>query len=155
MSLSTFSGDFIDVALSQLGASKIKVVSGKQHVVNFDLGDGLNLTYLFTLTNENRCYLQRARPYPMVQGRFASVEEILQFIARDHQAFRNAHNSHHYQAFLDTARKTQSLTHSMEELFITHNISGDDLALLHSQCAQLVDLIDQIKARSPEVLCEE
>ena len=41
MSLSTFSGDFIDTALSQLGASRIKVVSGKQHVVDFDLGEGL------------------------------------------------------------------------------------------------------------------
>ena len=40
MSLSTFSGDFIDTALSQLGASRIKVVSGKQHVVDFDLGEG-------------------------------------------------------------------------------------------------------------------
>ena len=71
MSLSTFSGDFIDTALSQLGASRIKVVSGKQHVVDFDLGEGLTLTYIFTITNENRCYLQRARPYPMVQGRLA------------------------------------------------------------------------------------
>lgn len=68
MSLSTFSGDFIDTALSQLGASRIKVVSGKQHVVDFDLGEGLTLTYIFTITNENRCYLQRARPYPMVPG---------------------------------------------------------------------------------------
>ena len=57
MSLSTFSGDFIDTALSQLGASRIKVVSGKQHVVDFDLGEGLTLTYIFTITNENRCYL--------------------------------------------------------------------------------------------------
>lgn len=79
MSLSTFSGDFIDTALSQLGASRIKVVSGKQHVVDFDLGEGLTLTYIFTITNENRCYLQRARPYPMVQGRLASTEEVLQF----------------------------------------------------------------------------
>ena len=88
MSLSTFSGDFIDTALSQLGASRIKVVSGKQHVVDFDLGEGLTLTYIFTITNENRCYLQRARPYPMVQGRLASTEEVLQFIARDRQAFQ-------------------------------------------------------------------
>ena len=99
MSLSTFSGDFIDTALSQLGASRIKVVSGKQHVVDFDLGEGLTLTYIFTITNENRCYLQRARPYPMVQGRLASTEEVLQFIARDRQAFQNARRSRNYSTF--------------------------------------------------------
>ena len=101
MSLSTFSGDFIDTALSQLGASRIKVVSGKQHVVDFDLGEGLTLTYIFTITNENRCYLQR------------------------------------------------------EELFITHNLSPEDLALLHQQGDRLTALMDEIRARSPEVSCEE
>ena len=155
MSLSTFSGDFIDTALSQLGASRIKVVSGKQHVVDFDLGEGLTLTYIFTITNENRCYLQRARPYPMVQGRLASTEEVLQFIARDRQAFQNARRSRNYSTFLDTARKTLALTHKMEELFITHNLSPEDLALLHQQGDRLTSLMDEIRARSPEVSCEE
>lgn len=154
MSLSTFSGDFIDTTLSQLGASRIKVVSGKQHVVDFDLGEGLTLTYIFTITNENRCYLQRARPYPMVQGRFASTEEILHFIARDRQAFQNARRSRNYNAFLDTARKTLSLTHTMESLFITHNLSPEDLSLLHQQVDQLTSLMDEIRTRSPEVTCE-
>lgn len=63
MSLSTFSGDFIDTALSQLGASRIKVVSGKQHVVDFDLGEGLTLTYIFTITNENRAPLLSIRQH--------------------------------------------------------------------------------------------
>ena len=148
MSLSTFSGDFIDTALSQLGASRIKVVSGKQHVVDFDLGEGLTLTYIFTITNENRCYLQRARPYPMVQGRLASTEEVL-------QAFQNARRSRNYSTFLDTARKTLALTHKMEELFITHNLSPEDLALLHQQGDRLTALMDEIRARSPEVSCEE
>ena len=153
MSLSTFSGDFIDTALSQLGASRIKVVSGKQHVVDFDLGEGLTLTYIFTITNENRCYLQRARPYPMVQGRLASTEEVLQFIARDRQAFQNARRSRNYSTFLDTARKTLARTHKMEELFITHNLSPEDLALLHQQGDRLTALMDEIRARSPDVSC--
>lgn len=154
MSVSTFSSDFIHTALTQMGASKIRVVSGKQHVVTFDLGDGLELTYVFTVTNENRCYLQRARPYPMLQGRFASTEEILQFIQRDYRAFLNARKSRNYGTFLDMARKTLTLTQKMEELFITHNLSAEDFTLLHQQCDQFADLMDQVAHRSPEIYCE-
>ena len=58
MSQSIFSGDFADLSLGQLGASKIKTVNGQQHVVHFDLGEGKELVYVFSVTNENRCYLQ-------------------------------------------------------------------------------------------------
>ena len=84
-------------------------------ILTWGRGAYLDLTS-FTITNENRCYLQRARPYPMVQGRLASTEEVLQFIARDRQAFQNARRSRNYSTFLDTARKTLALTHKMEEL---------------------------------------
>ena len=55
MSQSIFSGDFVDLSLGQLGASKIKTVNGQQHVVHFDLGEGKDLVYVFSVTNENRC----------------------------------------------------------------------------------------------------
>ena len=41
MSVSTFSSDFVHTALIQMGANQIKVVSGKQMVITFDLGNGL------------------------------------------------------------------------------------------------------------------
>ena len=93
MSVSTFSSDFVHTALTQMGASQIKVVSGKQMVATFDLGDGLDLVYVLSVSNENKCFLQRARPYPMVHGQFASTEEILPFIERDYHAFLNARNA--------------------------------------------------------------
>lgn len=85
MSVSTFSSDFVHTALIQMGANQIKVVSGKQMVITFDLGNGLDLVYVLSVSNENKCFLQRARPYPMVHGKFASTEEILPFIERDYQ----------------------------------------------------------------------
>ena len=144
MSQSIFSGDFIDVTLGQMGASKIKTVNGQQHVVYFDLGEGKELVYVFSVTNENRCYLQRAKPYPMVQVRFASTEETLQYIAKDYEAFRNAHHSRKYEDFVDIAHKTIALTQRMEDLFITHNVSDEDMARLHK-------LMEEIHSRSPEV----
>ena len=43
----------------------------------------------------------------------------------------------------------------MEELFITHNLSPEDLARLPQQGDRLTALMDEIRARSPEVSCEE
>ena len=151
MSQSIFSGDFIDLTLGQLGASKIKTVSGQQHIVHFDLGEGKELLYVFSITNENRCYLQRAEPYPMTKGYFASTEETLQYIDRDYKAFQNARKSRKYQDFVDIAHKTISLTERMEDLFITHNISTEDMARLHQETDRLTKLMEEIHSRSPEV----
>lgn len=114
MSVSTFSSDFVHTALIQMGANQIKVVSGKQMVITFDLGNGLDLVYVLSVSNENKCFLQRARPYPMVHGKFASTEEILPFIERDYHAFLNARNSRNYGTFVDVARKTLALTQKKE-----------------------------------------
>lgn len=151
MSFSTFSGDFIDTTLYQLGASKIKVVGGKQHVADFDFGDGPSLTYIFTITNENRFYLQRARPYPMVHGRFASEKEIIAFIKKDSRAFLNARNSRNYQNFVETARDVLSLTEEVEQLFMNQNVSQEDLSALHQECTALKALIHQVAQHSPAI----
>ena len=90
----------------------------------------------------------------MVHGQFASTEEILPFIERDYHAFLNARNSRNYSTFVDVARKTLALTQKMEELFITHNLSPEDLALLHAQCDQLDTLMTEVARRSPEIYCE-
>ena len=151
MSLSTFSSDFTDTALLQLGASKIKVVSGKQHVVDFDLEGAGKLTYVFTITNEHRYYLQRVRPYPMVQGRFAGVEEIVSFIARDARAFQAARQSKNYQNFVDSTRDALALAGDLEQLFLAHNVSPKDLSALREEFSRLRALIHSMGDASPAV----
>ena len=151
MSFSTFTSDFIDTTLYQLGASSIKVVNGKQHVVDFILGEDLKVTYIFTITRENRFYLQRAYPYPMQQGRFSNEREIIDFIAKDCQAFRNAMNSKNYQTFVDSARNALALTEDLERLFMHRNVSREDLTALHNQCSQLRALIQDIYDKSPVI----
>ena len=69
-----------------MGANQIKVVSGKTDGNHLILGNGLDLVYVLSVSNENKCFLQRARPYPMVHGKSASTEEILPFIERDYHA---------------------------------------------------------------------
>ena len=151
MSLSTFSSDFIDTTLYQLGASSIKVVNGKQHVVDFFLDDDLKVTYIFTITRENRFYLQRAHPYPMVHGRFSNEHEIIDFIAKDCAAFRNAMNSKNYHTFVDSARNALSLAEDLEQLFLKRNVSKEDLAALHDDCSRLRASIKEIYEKSPAI----
>ena len=83
--------------------------------------------------------------------RFASTEETLHYIAKDYSAFQNARKSRKYQDFVDIAHKTIALTQRMEDLFITHNISTEDMALLHQQTDRLTKLMEEIHSRSPEV----
>ncbi len=151
MSLPTFSSDFIDTTLYQLGATSIKVVNGKQHVVDFVLGEDMKVTYLFTITRENRFYLQRAWPYPMVHGRFSNEKEIIDFIARDSQAFRRAVNSRNYPQFVENVRCALSLTEDLEGLFLRRNIRGEDLSTLHEAFDDLRGLIREIADRSPNI----
>lgn len=151
MSFSTFTSDFIDTTLYQLGASSIKVVNGKQHVVDFILSDDMKVTYIFTITRENRFYLQRAQPYPMVHGRFSDEHEIIDFIAKDFNAFRNAMNSKNYQTFVESARNALSLTEDLERLFMHRNVSKEDLTALHEGCSSLRALIKEIYDKSPVI----
>ena len=53
--------------------------------------------------------------------------------------------------FVDIAHKTIALTQRMEDLFITHNISTEDMALLHQETDRLTKLMEEIHSRSPEV----
>ena len=154
MSISTFRGDFINVSLHQLDVSKIKAVSGKQFVVNFDLENSYKLTYVFSVTSEKRFYLQRVEPYPMVHGEFSSETDVMDFIKRDSAAFRNARNSRNYPGFVDTIHNMLALTENAEQLFIGRNVSKEDLALLQQECGRLGTLIQEIGSRSPAILPE-
>ena len=127
MGLTTFSGDFVDVGLRQLGAEKIKVVNGKVHIVDFDLGDGLEVTYVFSITKEQKFFLQRSNPYPMIHGKFANEKEIILFIKKDIAAFRNAKKSSNFRPFVKAVRDTWSLMEEVETLFINRNVATEDL----------------------------
>lgn len=137
MSLPTFSSDFIDTTLYQLGATTIKVVNGKQHVVDFVLDEDIKITYLFTVTRENRYYLQRAEPYPMVHGRFSDWREIIDFIAKDIKAFQWVVECGQYPQCVENVRCALSLAEDVEKIFLQHHLEPEDLEDLQVLCGQL------------------
>ena len=76
MNQNTVTGDYININLRQLGATSIKEFNSIMHIAEFDLGDGLIVSYVFNITRHNKYFLQRMQPYAMVHGKFAS-ESVL------------------------------------------------------------------------------
>ena len=151
MGLSTFRGDYIDAALRQQDATKISVVSGHQHVAYFDLGDDFQVVYVFDITAENRFFLQRAAPYPMLHARFTEEKEMLAFIKKDLRAFRNAKRSSNFDQFIGSVCEFTTLGRDLERLFMEHNVSREDLAVLRARGAELRALLQEVERRSPEL----
>ena len=49
MNQNTVTGDYININLRQLGATSIKEFNSIMHIAEFDLGDGLIVSYVFNI----------------------------------------------------------------------------------------------------------
>ena len=54
MNQNTVTGDYININLRQLGATSIKEFNSIMHIAEFDLGDGLIVSYVFNITRHNK-----------------------------------------------------------------------------------------------------
>ena len=83
MFTTTFSGELINVALRQLGATRIvETRNGIMYKVEFKLSDDLTVTYVFDVTKHDKYYIQRIAPYPISHGDFASADEVIECALR-------------------------------------------------------------------------
>ena len=128
MFTTTFSGELINVALRQLGATRIvETRNGIMYKVEFKLSDELTVTYVFDVTKHDKYYIQRIAPYPISHGDFASADEVIEFVRRDITKFRNAMQSHNFPKFLETAHAMVRFTHAVELMFLERNIPEEDM----------------------------
>ena len=127
MNQNTVSGDIIAFNLKQLGATDIKVFDSRMHIANFHLGNGLIVSYVFNITRHNKYFLQRMQPYAMVHGKFASDQEIIDFITEDLKRFENAKNSQNFNTFLLISHLGHHITENIEQLFLNYNVDADKL----------------------------
>ena len=116
MNQNTVTGDFININLRQLGATSIKEFNSIMHIAEFDLGDGLIVSYVFNITRHNKYFLQRMQPYAMVHGKFASDQEIIDFITEDLK-----------RTFLLISHLGHHITENIEQLFLNYNVDADKL----------------------------
>lgn len=152
MLTSSFSGDLINVALRQMGATSIKEVrNGILYIAKFELSDDLRVTYVFDVTKRNKYFLQRVEPYPMSHGDFDGADEVIDFIRRDISKFQSAKNSHNFPKFLDTANQMILLSHAVELLFLERNVSAEELDDLRARLEDCVEEIRKIHEHAPRV----
>lgn len=152
MITSSFSGDIINVALRQMGASSIKEIrNGILYIAKFELSNDLCVTYVFNVTKRDKYFLQRVAPYPISHGDFDGAQEVVDFIRKDIRKFENAKKSHNFPKFLDTANEMVLLSHAVELLFLERNVSAEDLDSLR-QCLEAgIDKVREIRERAPKV----
>ena len=152
MLTSSFSGDVINVALRQMGATSIKEVrNGILYIAKFELSNDLCVTYVFNVTKRDKYYLQRVSPYPISHGDFDGAQEVVDFIRKDIKKFRNAQKSHNFPKFLDTANEMVVLSHAVELLFLERNVSAEDLDSLHACLQTCIEKIREIHDHAPKV----
>lgn len=151
MNSNTIEGDLIEVSLRQLGATRVKEISSVMYFVEFALTDTLTISYIYNITHKEKYYLQRVKPYPIPQGKFADEREIVDYITKDVNKFRNATRSSNFQAFLDVTEKVGTITDCMEKLFLNYNVHGNDLNLLNTQLDSLISDMDTIRRSAKEL----
>lgn len=151
MNRSTIEGDLIEVSLRQLGATAIKEINSVMYLAEFKLTEKLTVSYVYNITHNDKFYLQRVEPYPIPRMKFAGEQEIVRYITRDVQKFRNAANSSNFNTFLCVTEKVSTITDCIEELFLNYNVPGEDLTMFHKQLDALIGSVDAVRRAAKEL----
>lgn len=145
MNVNSTQGDSIEILLRQLGASKVARVRGYLYFISFKLNDDIEVSYTYNINTKNKYFLQRIKPYPLPQGKFADEYKIVDFIRKDLNKFKNAQNSSNFDSFVEISNKSNFITTSIENLFLNYNIEKDDLKLINTQLDNILENINTAK----------
>ena len=152
MNINTVSGDLIATGLRQMGAESVKEVHGIMYIVNFVLNSGNEVSYVFNITKGDKFFLQRMRPYAIPYGKFANAEEIIEFIKKDIEQFRNAECSRNFGKFVEMAENIGTLMREMEHLFLLHNVNEKYLDEINQEIKILANEVRVLHQKMPEIL---
>ncbi|MCQ4636959.1 hypothetical protein NE619_09465 [Anaerovorax odorimutans] len=119
------SSDFINMNLRQLGAASIQAIGSKMHLVTFEISDTVKVSYIYNVTRKDKFFLQRTEPYAIAKGKFADENEIVEFIQKDIESFRNAAGSRNFEKFSAIGKKLSNMIQNVEEMFLTCNVDGE------------------------------
>lgn len=151
MNVNTVTGDIIDLKLRQLGATNIRVFNSKMHIINFDLGDGLIVSYVFNITRNDKFFLQRMRPYAMVEGKYVDQKSIVEFIEDDITRFRASKHINNAKLFVKTADKFGDIFARMEHIFLHHKVDEKVLNDVYEAIEAMGEKLEKIH-RSSEII---
>jgi len=145
------SGDYIKMALRQLGPSEVVKLNSVLNIVSFDITEEVKVSYVFNITKENKFYVQRMKPYALSQGKFSTADQIIDFIQKDLAKFKNAAKSHNFENFLKINAYGNQMVANMEELFLNNNVDQDTINHIHYFMYELNDIIKESMKNSPKI----
>ena len=148
MNRNTVNGDIMGFKLRQLGATDIKAFTSRMHIVNFNLGEELVVTYVFNITKDDKYFLQRMRPYSMVKGMYADQKEIIEFIKDDIERFKKSVELNDVNLYVALNEKINGIYQRMEHIFLHHNINNDILQRMVKNIEKLAVEVEDIHKQS-------
>ncbi len=151
MQKNNVNGDVIDMMLSQLGAKKIHTFSSTMHIANFDLGDGLEVSYEFNITHGDKYFLQRMKPYAMVHGKYASYKEIIEFITDDISKFRRAKEINDAGIYLKLTEEMEQVKLRIEHIFLNHDVPVEDFRVILDGFNSLLEKVELANKKSDKI----
>ncbi len=144
-------GDTVETRLRYIGATEIRKINGILYFIEFDIDEDLKVLYTYNINAKNRYYLQRMKPYPIPAGTFDKEYEIVEFIKKDIQKFKNAKNSHNFEKFLSLTKKVNTIYEDMEALFLNYNVDKDDLVNLENNLDNMNKLFEEVEKKSMKI----
>lgn len=151
MNINNAQGDTIETLLRQMGASDVTKVRGLLYFMEFKLSDNVEISYSYNINTQNKYFLQRIKPYPIPQGIFSDEYEIVSFIKKDLEKFKNAMNSSNFNLFVDVTRKVNSITSMAEYLFLNYNVDANELLKINKELDDILKEIEIAKTTSKEI----
>ena len=151
MQKNNINGDVIDMMLSQLGAREIHNFSSTMHIANFDLGNGLEVSYVFNITHGDKYFLQRMKPYSMVNGKYASYKEIIDFITEDISKFRKAKEINDASIYLKLVEEMEQVKLRSEHIFLNHDVSVGDFKTILDGFNSLLEKVELANKKSDKI----
>lgn len=141
------SDDMINLVLRQMGAVSIKTSPAYINIAKFEIGN-LRLTYMYEVKEED-IYLQRISPYPMMIGKIYNEQQVVEIIANDLKKFKNAYSSSNFSKFISIANDVVSFDKEIENLFMSHNVSKEDLEEVEQMMDKIHDKLSELMEKSP------
>ena len=145
MNQNTVSGDIVDLKLSQLGATQITKLRSHMYIVDFALENGIEISYVFNITKHDKYFLQRMRPYAMVQGKYADTKEITKFIKEDLRRFRTAEHSSNFEEFVDSYVSSYNIAD--RDTFYKEYGGEDYIRLSYAENQALSKIMESVKTK--------
>lgn len=154
MNRELIAGDYISMLLRQIGADDIKKLDSHLNIVRFYITEDITVSYVFNITKNDKYFLQRMQPYAIPQGKFATAEEIIDFINMDVSKYRNAAKSVNFEKFVRINEKCNIIVAKMEALFLNHNVETDMLNEINERLVSTIKDIEEKNLKLPTIKTE-